>query len=109
MAATGNDFDYAALNGIQYKVTAQTWRGTQECPWGDKVDWRRSSGAMDMQLTEKGKGDKPVHIAGLLRHLVEAHGFFEGGPYRVSPEEIVKMFGVERTPGSFKKVGELKF
>ena len=63
---------------------------------------------MDMYLTEKGKGDEPVHIAGLIRHLVESHGFFEGGSYRVAPEKIVEMFGTERVPGSIEKVRELK-
>ena len=108
-AANERNFEYAAPNGKQYEVKKQTWRGTQECPWEDKVDWRRSSGGMDMYLTEKGKGGEPVHIAGLVRHLVEGHGFFEGGSYRVAPEKIVEMFGTERISGSFEKVRELTF
>lgn len=108
-AASGGNFDYTAPNGKQYEVKAQTWRGTQECPFHDKVDWKRSSGAMDMYLTEKGKGGESVHIAGLVRHLVEAHGFFEGGSYRVTPEKIVEMFGSEKVPGSLAKAKELKF
>ncbi len=108
-AANGGSFEYTAPNGKQYEVKVQTWRGAQECPWKDKVDWRKSSGAMDMHLTEKGKGEEPVHIAGLVRHLVETHGFFEGGSYRVAPEKIVEMFGTERIPGSFEKVRKLKF
>ena len=107
-AANGGNFEYTAPNGKQYDVRVQTWRGIQECPWRDKVDWRKSSGAMDMHLTEKGKGGEPVHIAGLIRHLVEKHGFFEGGSYRVAPEQIVEMFGEERVPGSLKQVRELK-
>lgn len=107
-AAKGGNFEYTAPNGKQYDVRVQTWRGTQECPWRDKVDWRRSSGGMDMHLTEKGKDGGPVHIAGLIRHLVEKHGFFEGGSYRVSPEQIVEMFGEERVPGSLEQVRDLK-
>jgi hypothetical protein len=108
-AANGENFEYTAPNGKQFQVKVQTWMGTQECPWRDKVDWRKSSGAMDMHLTEKGEGGKPVHIAGLVRHLVEEHGFFEGGSYRVAPEKIVAMFGTEKIPGSLAKVGKLKF
>ncbi|MBU0978476.1 MAG: hypothetical protein ABIJ03_00690 [Patescibacteria group bacterium] len=108
MAANGGNFDYTAPNGKQYEVRTQTWRGSQQCPWKDAVDWRRSSGAMDMHVTEKGKGNEPVHIAGLLRHLIEKHGFFEGGSYRVAPEVIVELFGTERFPGSLEEVKEPK-
>lgn len=106
-AANGSDFEYTAPNGKHYEVRVQTWKGTQECPWGDKVDWRKSSGAMDMYLIEKGKGGEPVHIAGLMRHLIEKHGFFEGGSYRVSPETIVEMFGTERALGSLEEVKKI--
>lgn len=107
-AANGGNFEYTAPNGKQFDVKVQTWRGMQECPWSDEVDWRRSSGGMDMHLTEKGKGGEPVHIAGLVRHLVESHEFFEGGSYRVAPEKIVEMFGTERVPSSFEKVKGLR-
>jgi len=100
---------YTAPNGKQYDVRVQKWRGDQECPWEDEIDWSKSRPDMDMYLTEKGKGEESVHIAGLIRHLVESHGFFEGGSYRVAPEKIVEMFGTERIPGSFDKVRELKF
>lgn len=107
-AANGGDFEYTAPNGKQFDVKVQTWRGMQECPWQDKVDWRRSSSGMDMHFTEKGKGGEPFHIAGLTRHLVESHGFFEGGSYRVAPEKIVEMFGTERIAGSLEKVRALR-
>ncbi|MBL7078643.1 hypothetical protein ISS42_03220 [Candidatus Shapirobacteria bacterium] len=106
--ANGGNFEYTAPNGKQYEVRVQTWLGSQRCPWRDKVDWRRSSGAMDMYFTEKGKGGEPVHIAGLVRHLVEKHGFFEGSSYRVAPETIVEMFGIEKIPGSLEKVKKIK-
>lgn len=104
----GKNFDYSAPNGKQYEVKIQAWRGIQECPWHDRVDGRKSHGGIDMYLTEKGKSGEPVHIAGLVRHLVESHGFFEGGSFRVAPETIVELFGTERVPGSFEKVKELR-
>lgn len=107
-AANEGNFEYTALNGKQYDVRVEKWRGWQECPWEDEVDWRKSHPGMDMHLTEKGKRGKSVRIAGLIRHLVESHGFFEGGSYRVAPENVVEMFGTERILGSFDKVRELK-
>ncbi len=61
-----------------------------------------------MYLTEEG-GHESVHIAGLLRHLAGQHGFFEGGQYRIAPEKIVEMFGVEKVPESLNKVKKLVF
>lgn len=107
-AANERDFEYTAPNGKQYHVRVQKWRGGQECPWEDEVGLGKSRSDMDMHLTEKGKGEESVRIAGLIRHLVESHGFFEGGSYRVAPERVVEMFGTERIPGSFDKVRELK-
>ncbi len=107
-AANGGDFEYTAPNGKQYDVVVEVYRGSQECPWRDKVDHKRSSGAMDMYFTEKINGGEPIRIAGLIRHLVEEHGFFEGGNYRVAPETIIQMFGQERVPGSLEKVKDLK-
>lgn len=107
-AAKGGDFEYTAPNGKQYEVRAITYRGLQECPWHDNPDWRHSSGSLDMYVVEKGKNeDEPTRIAGLLRHLIEKHQFFEGGHYRISPETIVEMFGNERIPGSLEEVKKL--
>ena len=107
-ASNGGNFEYAAQNGKHFEVKVQTWRGSQECPWTDKVDYRRSNGGIDMYVTEKGKGGEPILIAGLIRHLVENHEFFEGGSYRVAPEKIIEMFGIERIPGSLERVKGLK-
>jgi len=62
-AAMGGDFEHTAPNGKQYDVRVKTWRGTQGCSWRDKVDWRRSSGAMDMHLTEKGTERESLFIS----------------------------------------------
>lgn len=108
-AVKGGDFEYIAPNGKQYEVRAITYRGSQECPWHDNPDWRRSSGSLNMYLTEKGLSeDKSVLIAGLLRHLIEKHQFFEGGHYRVAPEKIIEMFGNEKVPGSLEEVKKLE-
>ncbi len=64
---------------------------------------------MDMYFIEKGKKGF-VRIAGLMRHLIESHGFFEGGSYRIiAPEKIIEMFGKERVPDSLEKARKLKF
>ena len=107
-AVKGDDFEYTAPNGKQYDVGAIVHRGSQECPWHDSADWKRSSGSLNMYLTEKGLSeDNSILIAGLLRHLIEKHEFFEGGHYRISPEMIVEMFGNERIPGSLEEVKKL--
>lgn len=100
----GGKFEYTAPNGKTYVVEAKQWRGGQECPWHDQGE----HGSIDMYFTEKGKIEKPVHIPGLLKHLIEKHDFFEGGDYRVAPETLVEMFGREKTPGSIEKAKKLK-
>lgn len=107
-AALARSFEYIAQNEKKYNVKVSTYRGSQECPWKDKVDWHRSSGATDIYLTKVDSQEKTIRIAGLLRHLVESHKFFEGGAYRVSPEEIIEMFGIERIPGSIEEAKKLK-
>jgi len=100
----GGKFEYTAPNGKTYLVEAKQWRGGQECPWHDHGE----HGSIDMYFTEKGKTEKPFHIPGLIKHLIEKHDFFEGGDYRVAPEKLVEMFGLEKTPGSIEKAKKLK-
>lgn len=99
-------FTYCAPNGKEYTVQVQRWLGYQECPWRHNIDWHTANSAIDLFLTEKGT-DTRVHIAGLLPHLIAEHDFFEGGRYRVAPEVIVAMFGVERVPGSLERAGSM--
>lgn len=124
-------FEYSApVSNKSFLVSVSTYMGMQSCPWKDKVDWQRSNNSMDMffrEITEEnletiqklkkmGYGiwrdiesnpKEYIKIAGLMRHLIEAHDFFEGGLYRIAPETIVQMFGKEKVPNSFEKVREL--
>jgi hypothetical protein len=103
-SARSGKFEYVAPNGKIYIVESKQWRGFQQCPWKDHGE----HGSIDMYITEKERIEKPVHIPGLLKHLIEKHDFFEGGDYRVAPETIVEMFGQEKKPGSIEKAKNLK-
>jgi hypothetical protein len=93
--------EYIAQNGKKYTVRTILYRGWQECPW-EEAPMPVHSG-LDIFITG---GGSEVRIAGLLPHLIRSHGFFEGGAYRVSPEDIIDMFGEERIPGSIQKAKE---
>lgn len=105
-------FTYDAPNGKKFTVRVISYRGiyrgTQDCPWRDRVDWRRSPGSSDIYVREDGK-DEETEIPGLLRHLIEEHEFFEGGSRRIAPERIVELFGIERIPGSIEQAKQLTF
>lgn len=89
--------DYTAPNGRTFAAQIRQYRGWQNCPWRDDGDKINSS--KDIFLKTEGRS---TLIPGLIWHLIAAHHFFEGGEYRVSPEQIVEMLGTERIPGSLK-------
>jgi len=101
-----NVFHYTASNGKEFNVRVERFRGIKRCPWDGRVNLKHSPSSVNLHITEIGKTET-VMIAGLLRHLIEKHGFFEGGAYRVAPETIVEMFGKERVPGSIEKAKTL--
>jgi hypothetical protein len=88
-------FHYTASNGKEFNVRIERFRGIKLCPWDGRVDLKHSPSSVNLHITEIGKTET-VMIAGLLRHLIDKHGFFEGGAYRVAPELIVEMFGKEK-------------
>jgi hypothetical protein len=94
-------FDYYFKNKKIFEFKIDRHRG-QPCPWGCRFDLKKYPSSINFYATEIGK-DETMRIPGLLRHLIEKHGFFEGGSYRVAPELIVEMFGIERIPGSIER------
>jgi len=101
-----NNFVYTALNRKRYKVVIERSRGIKRCPWQDFVNLKKSPSFINFYINEVDKTER-IRIPGLLRHLIEKHGFFEGGLYRVAPETIVEMFGIERIPGSIELAKKL--
>lgn len=107
-----HEFSYQAPNKIRYRVHFEISRGSPECPWCGNFweDKKRFSGCVEIFISPKGQVDpKPVLISDMLGHLIGHHGFFEGGRYRVAPEDLVEMFGVERIHGSIQEARKLHF
>ncbi|MFH0936988.1 MAG: hypothetical protein V1808_01705 [Candidatus Daviesbacteria bacterium] len=94
--------EYIAPNGKKYIVRAVQYRGWQDCPWEDIKIPPNSSKDIYVKTASQ-----EVRIPGMLPHLIRSHNFFEGGSYRVAPEDIVEMFGVEKTHGSIEKAKQL--
>lgn len=94
--------EYTAPNGKKYTIRALQYRGWQDCPWKDVSIPPNSS--KDIYVK---KDTSEVRIPGMLPHLIKSHNFFEGGPYRLAPEDIVELFGVERNPGSIEEAKKL--
>lgn len=95
---------YVAPNGKEYAVTTVGHMGFQNCPWRDVLMAPNSS--IDVYVEgEMGR----IRIPGMLPHLITAHNFFEGGAYRLAPEKIVELFGVEKNHGSITKARKLTF
>lgn len=95
--------DYVASNGKKYRVTTVAYRGWQNCPWKD-VNIPLNSGK-DIKIRREDGGS--ITIPGMLPHLIREHKFFEGGDYRLAPEDIVEIFGTERGTDSIKKARQL--
>jgi hypothetical protein len=82
----------------RFDVTLLHYAGWQECPWrglGPRTCGRREVheySSTDWEITNRLTGR---HLAGpgLIVHLIEAHGFFEGreSPYRVDPRELAEV------------------
>jgi hypothetical protein len=94
---------YVAPNEKEYAITVLEYRGWQDCPWRDAHIPQNSS--RDIYI-EGNVGT--IRIPGMLPHLIVAHNFFEGGSYRLSPEGIVELFGVEKNPGSIEETKRLE-
>lgn len=100
---TRQESTYTAQNGKLYPLRVVSWRGDQSCPWGD-INLPPNSN-VDIFLRQP-NGDE-YHIPGMLKHLVQAHNFYEGGAYRCPPEELVELLGVEKTPGSIEQAKQI--
>jgi hypothetical protein len=93
-ACQENSFEYSSPNEKLYQVEVERFRG-KPCPWGDRFNLKKYPSSVNIRLIETSKPEK-ILIAGLLRHLIEKHSFFEGGAYRVAPETLIEMFGEEK-------------
>lgn len=88
-------------------VTVKVTRGLKPCPWKEnkRPNLKDNPSNVDFHLTYN---HITIVICGLLAHLIEDHGFFEGRPpYRVAPEKIVEFLGTEKVPGSLERAKSL--
>lgn len=102
-----NQYVHHALFQKDISVTVKVSRGLKPCPWKEnkRPDIKGNPSNADFYLTYN---NKTIIICGLLAHLIEEHGFYEGcAPYRVAPEEIVEFLGTEKIPGSLKRAQSL--
>jgi hypothetical protein len=71
-------------------VSTMHWKGYQPCPWECDPDphW----GSLDFRIDNCSTGAS-FKGPGLIVHLIERHGFFEGleSPYRVDPADAVEV------------------
>ena len=95
--------NYTAPNGKTYSVRAISYRGWQDCPWQDVPFAPGSSVDYFFDSNEQERIS-----AGMMPHLIKEHNFFEGGNYRIAPEDIVEMFGEEKIPGSIQSARRLQ-
>lgn len=84
------------IDGKEYRVEIIGPDWLTSCPFIDS-----SSDAENEYSVERADGSK-FHFAGLMPHLIEVHGFFEGrgAKYRLEPGEVVDFFGIEPDPSS---------
>lgn len=79
----------------RFRVRWLQWGGYQECPWLCTPDpgWN----SIDFVIEDRRTGAK-LRGPGLIVHLIEAHGFFEGkeSPYRVDPRQAAEVLGLPR-------------
>lgn len=75
-----------------YEVTGTSWRGMQECPWGDRGEYSN----MDFQIKNTKTGES-ILFPGLIVHLIRKHHFFEGkkSSYRVEPKRVIEVLGIK--------------
>lgn len=102
-----NQFSHHTPYGRDISVTAEVSRGLKPCPWEAKrPNLKENPSNVDFHLTYK---NRTIIICGLLAHLIEEHGFYEGcPPYRVAPEDIVEFLGTEKLPGSIERAKKLQ-
>jgi hypothetical protein len=81
----------------QFHVRIQQWMGFQECPWHCEDEPRWAS--IDFTIKNLRSGET-LEGPGLIVHLIDKHGFFEGreSPYRVDPAQAAKV--LELSSGS---------
>jgi hypothetical protein len=84
------------------RVTALSWRGLQECPYGcphageDRHVLIPFNYASHDFCIEDVRGDRRIDFPGLIIHLVREHGFFEGAvSYRLEPRAAIEILGLE--------------
>jgi hypothetical protein len=92
---------------VEAIVSRSLVRGLKSCPWkeSERPNLKDNPSNVDFRLTYN---NKTIVVCGLLAHLIEDHGFYEGcPPYRVAPEEIVEFLGTEKLPGSIDRAKKL--
>lgn len=88
------------INGHKYYVEKVAGPSAQSCPFIDLTENRQP----DFMVYEKKTGKK-LFFAGLLEHLIGAHGFFEGEhagtwggnkfiSYRIEPQALIDFFHI---------------
>jgi hypothetical protein len=77
-----------------YLVSGNSWRGGQECPWGDAGPFMRYSN-LDLSIVNRTTGEK-INLPGGIVHLITEHQFYEGeaSPYRVDPEKAARVLDI---------------
>ena len=99
------EIKYKVPNEKKYylDISPSLFRGWQECPLCLDNDAYDSFILKDGRSLRGGRNQlhfaNGVSISDLLPHLIQEHGFFQGGIYRTSPEDIVETLGQENIPG----------
>lgn len=83
-----------------------SYRGQQACPFDGRfyshsnkdVFVARPGKEEELRMHRSKSGQGVIRIAGMLPTLIAEHEFYEGGPYRVAPEDIIELFGEVRDP-----------
>lgn len=65
----------------------------QKDDFGNLINCGQSEKSYGLTITRKATG-ATLHLTELHSHLIEQHGFFKEGPYRVNPDEICNFFGL---------------
>ena len=79
----------------KYLVGGETWRGGQECPWGD-IGFAMPNSSVDLYVRNQEIGEQ-LDFPGGIVHLIREHHFYEGrqSPYRVDPEKAARVLDIK--------------